>query len=157
MKQFRALAFLPIEDVIPIYEEYVSSRSDELIEDLSEFLLYFEKTWVGIEHHGRRRRPLYPIALWNVRDRVERVLPRTNNSVEGWHRAFDLRINITHPSFSKLIHKIILEQSDNEVTLEKLKSGHEHAKPKKKYIQLNSRIVKLVNQYRSIPRLEFLE
>ena len=48
MKQFRALAFLPIEDVIPIYEEYVSSRSDELIEDLSEFLLYFEKTWVGI-------------------------------------------------------------------------------------------------------------
>ena len=87
MKQFRALAFLPIEDVILIYEEYVNSLCDELIDYLSDFLLYFEKTWVGIEHHGRRRRPLYPIALWNVRDRVERVLPRTNNSVEGWHRA----------------------------------------------------------------------
>ena len=98
MKQFRALAFLPIEDVIPIYEEYVNSLCDELIDDLSDFLLYFEKTWVGIKHHVRRRRPLYPIALWNVRDRVERVLPRTNNSVQGGHRAFDLRINTTHPS-----------------------------------------------------------
>ena len=129
IKQFRALAFLHIEDVIPIYEEYISSQSEEL----SDFLHYFEKTWIGIEHHGRRRRPLYPIALWNVRDRVERVLPRTNSLLEGWHRAFDLRINTTHPSFSK----IILEQSDNEITLEKLKSGHELAKPKKKYIQLN--------------------
>ena len=36
MKQFRILAFLPIEDVIPIYEEYVSSLSDELIDDLSQ-------------------------------------------------------------------------------------------------------------------------
>ena len=76
--------------------------------------------------------------------------------MEGWHRAFDLKIKITHPSFSKLIHKIILQQCDNEITLEKLKSGHELAKQKRNYIQLNSRIVKLVNQYRSVPRLEFL-
>ena len=120
MKLFRALEFLPMEDVIPIYEEYVNSLSDELIDDLSDFVQYLGKTWVGIEHHCRM--PLYPIALWNVRGRVERVLPRTNNSVEGWHGAFNLRINTTHPSFSKLIHKIVLEQSDNGIILEMLKS-----------------------------------
>ena len=77
--------------------------------DLSEFLDYFERTWIGLEHHGRRRRPLFSIGLWNVRDRIECALPRTNNSVEGWHRAFDIRISITHTSISKLIRKIVAE------------------------------------------------
>ena len=113
--------------------------------DLSEFLDYFERTWIGLEHHcRRRRRPLFSIGLLNVRDRIECALPRTNNSVEGWHRAFDIRISITHPSISKLIRKIVAEQSDNGITLEKFRSGHELAKSKKKYIQLNRRIEKLV-------------
>ena len=89
MKHFRALASVPAIDVIACYEELIDSLSDELVDDLSDFLHYFEKTWIGLEHHGRRRCPLFPIELWNVRDRVERALPRTNNSVEGWHRAFD--------------------------------------------------------------------
>ena len=115
--------------------------------DLSDFLHYFEKTWISLEHHERRRRPLFPMELWNVRDRVERALPRTNNSVEGWHRAFDIRINITHPCVSKLIRKIILEQNDNEITLEKVRSGHQLPQPKKKYIQLNKRIEKMADEY----------
>ena len=156
IKQFQALAFVPTVDVIPCYDEFLSSLSDELVNDLSEFLDYFERTWTGLEHHGRRRRPLFSIGLWNVRDRVECALPRTNNSVEGWHRAFDIRINITHPSISKLIRKIVAEQSGNEITLEKFRSGHELAKSKKKYIQLNKRIEKLVDEYLFIPHLEFL-
>ena len=110
----------------------------------------------GLEHHGRRRRPLFSIGLWNVRDRIKCALPRTNYSVEGWHRAFDIRINITHTSISKLIRKIVAEQSDNEITLEIFRSGHELAKSKKKYIQLNRRIEKLVLEYLFIPHIEFL-
>ena len=120
MKQFRTLAFVPEIDVIPCYGELIDSLSNDLVDDLSDFIHDFEKTWIGLEHHGRRRRPLFSIELWNVRDRVERVLPRTDNSVEGWHRAFDIRINTTHPTLSKLIRKIIMEQSDNEITLEKV-------------------------------------
>ena len=147
MKQFRVLAFVPAIDVILCYEEVVDSLSDELVDDLSDFLRYFEKTWIGLEHHGRRRRPLFSIELWNVRDRVERALPRTNNSVEGWHRAFDIIINTTHPSVSKLIRKIIMEQSANEITLEKVRSGHQLSQSKKKYLQLNKRVEKLVDEY----------
>ena len=104
-------------DVIPCYEELVDSLSNELIDELSDFLHYYEKTWIGLEHHGRRRQPLFSIDLWNVRDRVEQTLPRTNNSVEGWHRAFVVRINIVHPSIPKLIRKILIEQSNTEITL----------------------------------------
>ena len=92
IKQFQALAFVPSIDVIPCYEELIASLSDLLIDLLSDFLHYFEKTWIGTEHHGRRRCPLFAVELWNVRDRVEMSLPRTNNSVEGWHRALDLRL-----------------------------------------------------------------
>ena len=104
----------------------------------------------------RRLRALFPMELWNVRDRVERALPLTNNSVEGWHRAFDIRINTTHPCVSKLIRKIILEQNDNEITSEKVRIGHQLPQSKMKYIQLNKRIEKMVDEYIYIPHLEYL-
>ena len=90
IKQFGALAFLPVIDVIPCYEELANSLTDEFMDDISDILHYFEKTWIGLEYHGRRRRPLFSIEQWNVRDKVERALPETINSVEGWHRAFDI-------------------------------------------------------------------
>ena len=99
MKPFRALAFVPKIDVIPCYEELIDSLSNDLVDDLSDFIHYFEKTWFGLEHHDEDVVRYFP-ELWNVRDRVERVLPRTNNSMEGWHRAFDIRINTTHPTLS---------------------------------------------------------
>ena len=77
--------------------------------------------------------------------------------MEGWHRAFDMRINMTHPTGSaKLIKKIQSEQSSNEIILEKLRSGHELPNPKKKYSEINKRIEKLVEEYPRITRLEFL-
>ena len=91
-----------------------------------------------------------------MRERVEQILPRTNNSVEGWHRGFDIRTITTHPTISKLIHKILIEQSNSEITLEKFRSGYELAKSKKKYVQLNKRIEKLVDEYIYIPHLEYL-
>ena len=48
MKQFRALAFVPAIDVIACYEELINSLSDELVDDLSDFPHYFEKTWIGL-------------------------------------------------------------------------------------------------------------
>ncbi|KAI6647457.1 hypothetical protein LOD99_12453 [Oopsacas minuta] len=147
MKQFRSLAFVPEIDVIACYGELIDSISNDLVDDLSDFIHYFEKTWIGLEHHGRRRRPLFSIELWNVRDRMERVLSRTNNSVEGRHRTFDIRIHTTHLTLSKLIRKIIMEQSDNEIALEKVRCGHELTKSKKKYVQLNIHLEKLVNEY----------
>ena len=91
-----------------------------------------------------------------MRERVEQILPRTNNSVEGWHRGFDIRINTTHPTVSKLIHKILIEQSNSEITLERFRSGYNLAKSKKKYAQLNKRIEKVVDEYIYIPHVEYL-
>ena len=52
LEQFRALAFVSTIDVIPCYEELVSSLSDELVDDLHDFLNYFERTWIGIDYRA---------------------------------------------------------------------------------------------------------
>ena len=59
VKQFQTLTSVPPIDVVPCYEELIDSLSNQLIADLSHFLQYFVKTWIGNEHHGRRSRPLF--------------------------------------------------------------------------------------------------
>ena len=75
------------------------------------------------------------------------IFKRTNDSAEGWHKGFDIRINTTHPTLSKLIHKILIEQSNSEIKLERFRSGYDLAKSKKRYVQLNKSIEKLVDEY----------
>ena len=37
---------------------------------------------------NRRSAPTFAVKFWNMQSRVADGLPRTNNSVEGWHHAF---------------------------------------------------------------------
>ena len=53
-----------------------------------------------------RKKPQFEQTLWNIYDRVMADLPRSNNSVEGWHSAFATRVAITHPTIKKLADKI---------------------------------------------------
>ena len=55
--------------------------------------------------------------MWNVYDRVMSNLPRSNNSVEGWHNAFATRVAIAHPTIKKLAEKIRSEQSKFEIDI----------------------------------------
>ena len=52
IKQFGVFAFVPAIDVNPCYEELMDSLIDETIDNVSDFLNYFEKIWIGLEHHG---------------------------------------------------------------------------------------------------------
>ena len=58
--------------------------------------------------------------MWNVYGRVMSNLPRSNNSVEGWHNAFATRVAIAHPIIKKLAEKIRREQSKFEVDIAQL-------------------------------------
>ena len=63
---------------------------------------------------------------------------------------------MTHPTTSKLRRKIVIEQSSNEIILVVIRCGHELSKPKKKYLQVNQRIEKLVDKYIYLSHLDFL-
>ena len=134
-------------------------------QDADALLDYFEKFWIGekktrgvyeslrsIIHRNfisgtRRTTPRYAIEIWNVYDRVIRDLPRSNNSIEGWHRAFNNRVSIKHPSVTKLAQCILREQSKFELDIERIRVGQE-PKPKKRiYATLDARLKRVVTTY----------
>jgi hypothetical protein len=53
-------------------------------------LLYFEKYYLGTKIRLNHKAAVYSREIWSVYDRVVIDLPRTNNSVEAWHKAFEM-------------------------------------------------------------------
>ncbi|CAF1686853.1 unnamed protein product [Adineta ricciae] len=152
VKKLIALAFLPILDVVKAFELIVDDDPDQ-------FLDYFEETWIG-ERKRRgagRKNPQFPIELWIIHDRVTSNLPRSNNSIEGWHNAFAKRVSIAHPMITKLADKIRMEQSKFEIDITQIRQGHEPKPKKAAYRKLDERITRLVGDYNSVDLGECLK
>ncbi|CAF5025300.1 unnamed protein product, partial [Rotaria magnacalcarata] len=133
--------------------------ADDFDDDADDFLGYFEKTWIG-ESKKRgigRKKPLFTIELWNVYDRTVANLPRSNNSIEGWHNAFTKCVAIVHPSVSKLTEKISREQSKFELDIAQIRQGQEPKPKKLKYRKLNERIKRLADDYHNLDLGEYLK
>ena len=94
-----------------------------------------------------RKRPMFDYEFWNVHDRVIASVPRSNNSVEGWHNTFGRGVAITHPDIVKLAEKIRREQSKFEVDVAKILQGHDIKMRKVCYRRLDERISRLVNAF----------
>ncbi|CAF4480594.1 unnamed protein product, partial [Rotaria sp. Silwood2] len=122
--------------------ELIAEQFDDEADDLLD---YFERTWIG-ERKRRgagRKKPKFDHTLWNIYDRVVAGVPRSNNSVEGWHNAFANRVAINHPDIVKLAEKIRREQSKFEVDMAKILQGHDIKTKKVCYRQLDERITRL--------------
>ena len=95
--------------------------------------------------------------MWNICDRVMSNLPRSDNSVEGWHNAFATRVAIAHPTITKLAEKIRSEQSKFEVNIAQLLQGQQ-PKPKNACCRkLDERIARLVADYNPTQIFEYLK
>lgn len=154
VKKLVALAFVPVSDVYKAYDLI----ADEFDDDADKLLDYFEATWIGQpkKRGTGRKKPEFPLELWNVYDRVCTNLPRSNNSIEGWHQAFAKRVAIVHPSINKLADKIRREQSKFEVDIEQIRQGHEPKPKKAMYRKLDERLKRLVDDYPNVDLGEFL-
>ena len=93
--------------------------------ELKEYLIYFETYYIGNLKNGSksyRQVPSFPIELWNVHRFVLADEPRTNNSLESWHKQFASDVH-SHPDVNKLVNKFRQEQKNMEILYEQLKSG----------------------------------
>ncbi|CAM4818333.1 unnamed protein product [Rotaria magnacalcarata] len=104
-----------------------------------------------------RKKPQFDHKLWNIHDRVVATVPRSNNSVEGWHNAFASRVAISHPTIVKLGEKIRREQSKFEVDMAKILQGHNIKTKKACYRKLDERITRLVNSFDPTQLDQFLK
>lgn len=146
-------SFVPKEDVITAFDGLIAicPQNMDLIID------YWEDTYIGRQRRNRRAVPKFPISIWNVHDRVLNDLPRTNNSVEGWHRAFQQTLDCHHPSVYKLVDQFLKEQNRVEIQLERANAGiRQPEASKSKYIQLNRRLKALVENYHNEHINDFL-
>jgi hypothetical protein len=104
-----------------------------------------------------RKKSLFSMELWNVYDRVSTNLPRSNNSIEGWHNAFATRVSIAHPTITKLTDKIRREQSKFEIDIAQIRQGQEPKPKKASYRKLDERIKRLVDDYSNVDLGEYLK
>jgi hypothetical protein len=141
-----AIAFLPTGDVVLGFETLTSGA--DFPDELDPVVDYFEATYIGnIGRGGRRRRPLFAHGLWSQNERVIDNLPRTTNSLEGWHNAFNGMVNKAHASVPSLIAKLQTEEASTSVAVERFVAGHPPQKKKKKYVGVDLRLRQLVLAY----------
>lgn len=72
-------------------------------------------------------------------------LPRTNNSVEGWHHGFQSMIGSDHPQIYSFIKSILKEQSITDVAKSRLAAGSQRPiSAKSQYVRCGRRIQSLI-------------
>ncbi|RMZ99930.1 hypothetical protein BpHYR1_038567 [Brachionus plicatilis] len=59
--------------------------------ELAPVIHYFEKNYIGLvdleDENCSRVVPEYPPSYWNLSKRIQKGLPRSNNSLEAWHKS----------------------------------------------------------------------
>jgi hypothetical protein len=152
LRMLPALAFVPIEHMSYAFEKLLEIFPQEAMPIAD----YFEDYYIGRPQRRGRRQPMFPLDIWNMHTRAEDHMPKTNNSVEGWHRSFQSHMGCCHPNIWKFIDFIKKEQSLQEVYCTQINSGHCLPKQKKKYIDSSSRILTVVKNFNESTIIEYL-
>ena len=156
IKQLGALAFVPVPDVIDSFERLVLTDFFRDNDEVLALVDYFEEMWIGMVRHGRRRPARFDIALWNCYDAVRDGLPKTNNSVEGWHNEFGSLLAANHPSIWKFIEGLQKQQSLNEMKIAQYLAGRNPDEGRRSYRDSAQRILNIVNQYDNYSTLDYV-
>lgn len=147
VRHLASLAFVPVPDVVRAFEALTDSDYYEQNAILAPLVYYFENNWIGrLQTRNRRRVPPFEIAIWNQHQNVVNGLARSNNSVEGWHHAFNQILGASHPTIWKLVEDLKKQQVLNSFNIEQLIRG-ENIQKKKKYRDLTIRLENLVQSY----------
>ena len=67
---------------------------------------------------------MFAIQIWNMFHRTDNELPRTNNSVEEWHRSFQAHLASCHPVFWKFLSVLKNEENLTRVSITQHLAGH---------------------------------
>ncbi|XP_050063292.1 uncharacterized protein LOC126552625 [Aphis gossypii] len=93
-----------------------------------------------------RRAPLFSINVWNCYALLKYDIPRTNNSVEGWHNCFSSMLSSRHPSIWIFIDSLKKGESLNRLKGEQYIAGIKPPK-KKKYKDSAIRLKAICDDY----------
>ena len=89
---------------------------------------------------------MFGIEVWNVYKRVVEDLPRTNNSLEAWHKVFEMSCN-KHPTVNKIVQQFRLEQQNTSVLYDQIESGDVFTRNKENIAKDNA-ILEVLNEHK---------
>ena len=93
------LVFALPGDVVACFEELTNYIQAAYNNDYDKLLKYFGNTYIGLfRQNSQRCHPILSINMWNIFHRTQQKLPRTNNSIEGWHINFPGSVSACHPT-----------------------------------------------------------
>lgn len=135
LRSFSSLALLPIDEVysgfddicaeltksvqnktIPrSYVKFLNSMGKSVRRKqkrtFSEFVQYFESTYLGRKMPGGRRgAPRFPVSSWNCNRRTIDESPRTNNAQEGWHAYLNAQFSRSNLPMTQFLIRIQKEE-----------------------------------------------
>ena len=152
MSMISALTFCPKNKVTAAFD----TLSEIILDEAIPIMDYFEDTYIGKPHRRCRRSPIFDIDIWNMYSRDLDYLPKSNNSVEGWHHSFQSNLTSDHPNnwvFPRILQK---EQGFQDAIREQMSSGHSSQIQKKKYKDISLRIKNIVATFDNCEILEYL-
>lgn len=131
IKGLMALPFVPTDDLqaaLDILRSDLPHANSDVRPLLDQLECYFFHTWV---------RGDFSPTIWNC---YHSFSFRTTNHVEGWHRKFNSKIKIAHPTIFKFLRHLQEEERSVATRMLLLDNGHRLQPMLKKYRDLNSRI-----------------
>ena len=159
IRHIPCLAFLETSEIPDAFNEIISLLPVEC----NNIIRWFDKYYAnGMIQERRRndeiviRRPLFPPEMWSVCDINIFPLPRTQNSVESWHRRRQCLLDRNSGIFS-LINTIQKEQAAVEITLEKFANGEPPKKQVKKDRLKEERIQRIMRNRQEYNIIHFIQ
>lgn len=152
MRMFPSLAFLPTAEIPEAFQDLLEVIPVEAVPVAN----YFEDTYVGRPRRNGLCSALFPPEVWSVRESTLEDMPRTNNSVEAWHRGFQRNVGCTAPNLWFFLDCLKKEQSLTEMKIAQAQGGTTLTRVSKKHADCNKRIRFIVENYSSTRRMECL-
>lgn len=136
MRMIAALAYLPVNKVEDGFEALAGILPDEM----NDLVTYFEENFIGIKRRNSRKPPIFNPQMWNMHELIQKDLPRTNNSVEGYHNRLQNAISCSHPTIFKFLKLLQKDHARNTSEIAQTSSGHPQVSQRKIYKDLTLRI-----------------
>ena len=151
LRMFSVLDFSPTEHTFNYFKE-LASKVEHIVP--VDFIDYFEDNYVGRPNrNGVRRKPKFPVNMWNVYLRTVENLPRTNNALEGFHRGFESMLQAAKPDVWKFLEAIHRQQALQEFNVSQQRLGKNIVKPNENF----ARIKRIVCSCADYNPFEYLE
>ena len=138
IKGLMTLPFVPVEELeasLDILRRDLPPHGSEVRTLLNRLESYFSNTWM--------RCTFSPI-VWNC---YHSFNFRTTNHVEGWHRKFNSKVKVAHPTIFKFLRHIQEEDKSMANRMLQLENVHRVQRMQKKYLDLNRRLATLTSQF----------